>query len=96
MQAVVHHGGAGVMWECLRAGVPQLVLPQDYDQFDHAARLEAAGVGVRLRAAREVGHALETCLASDNAAKAQVWMQAVRPRTAETRLQQRVRQQFGV
>ncbi len=46
---VVHHGGAGVMYHTLRAGVPALVLPVDYDQFDHAARLEAAGVARRLR-----------------------------------------------
>jgi UDP:flavonoid glycosyltransferase YjiC (YdhE family) len=46
---VVHHGGAGVMYHTLRAGLPALVLPVDYDQFDHAARLEAAGVAHRLR-----------------------------------------------
>lgn len=46
---VVHHGGTGVMYHALRTGVPALVLPVDYDQFDHAARLEAAGVARRLR-----------------------------------------------
>lgn len=46
---VVHHGGAGVMYHTLAAGLPALVLPLDYDQFDHAARLEAAGVARRLR-----------------------------------------------
>ena len=46
---VLHHGGAGVMYHTLRAGLPALVFPVDYDQFDHAARLEAAGVARRLR-----------------------------------------------
>jgi len=46
---VVHHGGAGVMYHTLRAGLPALVLPVDYDQLDHAARLEAAGAARRLR-----------------------------------------------
>ena len=46
---VVHHGGAGVMHHTLAAGLPALVLPLDYDQFDHAARLEAAGVARWLR-----------------------------------------------
>lgn len=46
---VLHHGGAGVMYHALRAGVPALVLPLDYDQFDHAARLQAAGAGLWLR-----------------------------------------------
>src|SRR6185295_13435819 len=41
---VVHHAGAGVLFHTLRAGLPALVLPIDYDQFDHAARLEAGGV----------------------------------------------------
>jgi UDP:flavonoid glycosyltransferase YjiC (YdhE family) len=45
---VVHHGGAGVMYHCLRAGKPALVIPLDYDQFDHAARLEVAGVAWRV------------------------------------------------
>lgn len=46
---VVHHGGAGVMYHTLAAGLPALVLPLDYDQFDHAARLEGAGVARWLR-----------------------------------------------
>ncbi|MGE6332857.1 glycosyltransferase [Stenotrophomonas sp. NPDC077659] len=46
---VLHHGGAGVMYHALRAGVPSLVYPLDYDQFDHAARLQAAGAGLWLR-----------------------------------------------
>lgn len=46
---IVHHGGAGVLFHTLRAGLPALVLPVDYDQFDHAARLEAAGVARRIR-----------------------------------------------
>jgi len=37
------------MFHCLRAGKPALVFPVDYDQFDHAARLVAAGVARRVR-----------------------------------------------
>ena len=37
------------MYHTLAAGLPALVLPLDYDQFDHAARLDAAGVARRLR-----------------------------------------------
>ena len=46
---VVHHAGAGVVSQTLAAGTPAIVLPVDYDQFDNAARLEVAGVGLRLR-----------------------------------------------
>lgn len=48
-QAVIHHGGAGIMYHCLRHKIPALVWPQDYDQFDHAARLEIAGKATWLR-----------------------------------------------
>ncbi len=44
VRAVVHHGGVGTLAQAIRAGVPQLVLPQAYDQFDNASRLEALGV----------------------------------------------------
>ncbi len=46
---VIHHGGAGVQFHTLANGTPALVLPVDYDQFDHAARLEVAGVARRVR-----------------------------------------------
>lgn len=55
---VIHHGGAGVMHHCLRAGIPAVVLPLDFDQFDHAARLAAAGLAVWARRPTE----LEACL----------------------------------
>lgn len=45
--AVVHHGGAGVLGHTLAAGLPAVVLPVDYDQFDHAVRLVDAGVALR-------------------------------------------------
>lgn len=47
--AVVHHGGSGVLGHTLAAGLPAVVWPVDYDQPDHAVRLVDAGVAVRLR-----------------------------------------------
>lgn len=41
---VVHHGGAGTLDTALRAGVPQLIVPDRLDQFWHAARLREIGV----------------------------------------------------
>ncbi|MBB4131917.1 glycosyltransferase [Xanthomonas sp. 3075] len=46
---VVHHGGAGILYACLAAGLPSIVYPLDYDQFDHAARLQSAGASWWLR-----------------------------------------------
>ena len=50
--AFVHHGGVGTVAQGLRAGVPQLVVPLGFDQFDNAARVEALGVGIGLRSSR--------------------------------------------
>lgn len=65
--AVVHHGGAGVTYSAVRAGVPAVVCPQDYDQFDFAARVVAAGAGVRVRRldGRRVAEAVRSVLDAD-------------------------------
>jgi rhamnosyltransferase subunit B len=41
---LVHHGGIGSSAQALYAGVPQLVVPSAYDQFDNALRLQRMGV----------------------------------------------------
>jgi UDP:flavonoid glycosyltransferase YjiC (YdhE family) len=42
--ALVHHGGIGSCAQGLAAGVPQLVQPMAYDQFDNSRRLIRLGV----------------------------------------------------
>lgn len=44
--AAIHHGGAGITYSVIRAGLPALVVPHDYDQFDFAARITAAAAGI--------------------------------------------------
>ena len=64
--ALIHHGGIGTAAQGLRAGLPQILAPLFFDQFDNAARLEALGVGRRLADARdgeEMTAALEAMLA---------------------------------
>jgi UDP:flavonoid glycosyltransferase YjiC (YdhE family) len=63
--AVIHHGGAGISYSTLRAGLPALVWPHDYDQFDFAARLEARGAALRIHglAGPETTAALRSALA---------------------------------
>lgn len=51
--ALIHHGGIGTAAQGLRAGLPQLLAPLFFDQFDNAARLEALGVGRRLTDAQD-------------------------------------------
>jgi UDP:flavonoid glycosyltransferase YjiC (YdhE family) len=60
--AVVHHGGAGVLGHTLAAGLPSVVWPVDYDQFDHAVRLVDAGVAVRVRRSADLAPALRQVL----------------------------------
>lgn len=60
--AVLHHGGAGISYSALRAGLPSVVWPLDYDQFDCAARLVHHGLAVRVRTLREAVIALPRAL----------------------------------
>lgn len=43
--AIFHHGGIGTCAQALRAGIPQIISPIFFDQFDNAAQVERLGVG---------------------------------------------------
>lgn len=64
LAAFVHHGGIGSTSQALRAGVPQLVRPVAYDQFDNSARTTELGVGrellVKQYTPRQVAETLAT------------------------------------
>ena len=47
--AVVHHGGAGTTFGALAHGVPQVILPQGADNYEHAVMCESAGTAIALR-----------------------------------------------
>jgi rhamnosyltransferase subunit B len=44
-RAVVHHGGIGTTSQCFAAGVPQIVVPMAFDQFDNAVRVAKLACG---------------------------------------------------
>lgn len=46
MDYVIHHGGAGIFYQCIIYGKPALILPHDYDQFDYAVRGIEAGIAL--------------------------------------------------
>ena len=46
MDFVIHHAGSGILMGCIEQGIPSLILPQDFDQFDNALRAELAQVGL--------------------------------------------------
>lgn len=90
---VVHHGGAGVMYYCLRHARSALVYPLDYDQFDHAARLVRAGVARRLRRLDDLAGAVGAALAdAELAARCAALAPRVAPGLAERRLLTLVRE----
>ncbi|WP_038911512.1 glycosyltransferase [Dickeya dadantii] len=43
--AIIHHGGIGTMAQAFAAGIPQLVIPSAFDQFDNARRVTAMKCG---------------------------------------------------
>ena len=45
-EVLVHHGGIGTTAEALRSGIPQLITPFAWDQFDNGARIASLGVGM--------------------------------------------------
>jgi len=47
--AVVHHGGAGTTFGALAHGVPQVVIPQGADNYEHATMCESGGTAIALR-----------------------------------------------
>lgn len=72
--AVVHHGGAGTTSAAARAGAPQVVVPQLYDQHYFARRVSELGIGVAhapgAPTAESLAVALEEALRSEVAARA--------------------------
>ena len=43
--AIIHHGGIGTLGQALKAGIPQLIRPMAYDQFDNAYRITTRKLG---------------------------------------------------
>jgi rhamnosyltransferase subunit B len=64
---LVYHGGVGTLAQGIKAGIPHLVVPNGYDQFDSGWRIEQLGLGrsipqTRYRA-RRVAAAISAILA---------------------------------
>jgi UDP:flavonoid glycosyltransferase YjiC (YdhE family) len=94
--AVIHHGGAGVLAHTLAAGTPAVVLPVDFDQFDNAARLAAAGVAIRVKHLRDLPSAVARALDDEDIRAACLRMRAILSAgAAEERIAERVTRHFA-
>jgi UDP:flavonoid glycosyltransferase YjiC (YdhE family) len=70
---LVYHGGVGTLAQGIKAGVPHLVVPHGYDQFDSGWRIEQLGLGrsipqSRYRA-RRVAATIQSILSDDFSAQ---------------------------
>jgi vancomycin aglycone glucosyltransferase len=80
--AVVHHGGAGTTTNAARAGAPQVVIPQVYDQHYWAQRVHELGIGTAhawgAPTTGSLASALEQTLHADVAARAKTLANSIR------------------
>jgi UDP:flavonoid glycosyltransferase YjiC (YdhE family) len=60
--ALIHHGGIGSTTEAFAAGIPQLIVPMAFDQFDSGERVGRLGVGMTLSQRRFTPHRVARCL----------------------------------
>lgn len=60
--ALVHHGGIGTCAQALAAGVPHLVRPMSFDQFDNSRRLVRLGVAEEISVRAFQGPAVAAAL----------------------------------
>lgn len=63
--AVIHHGGSGIAYSAIVAGLPSLVVPHDFDQFDMAARIEWHGLGLQSESLTRAAAQLDRLIAGD-------------------------------
>ncbi|MEV6860257.1 glycosyltransferase [Streptosporangium subroseum] len=91
VSAVVHHGGAGTTTAAARAGAPQVVIPQGYDQHYWAQRVDHLGIGTAhppvVPTTDSLSAALSQTLRPDVAARARSTADAVRTDGAEVAAQ---------
>ena len=60
--AIVHHGGVGTTSQALAAGIPQVIRPLAFDQFDNATRVERLRCGRWLRRQKDLTKILRAVL----------------------------------
>jgi rhamnosyltransferase subunit B len=66
---IVYHGGIGTLAQTIKAGIPHLVVPNGFDQFDSGWRIEQLGIGLSISQAhyraRRAAEAIRRILSDD-------------------------------
>jgi vancomycin aglycone glucosyltransferase len=90
--AIVHHGGAGTTTAAARAGAPQVVIPQHYDQHYWAQRVHQLGIGTAhapgTPTSDSLTSALEQSLQPDVTARAKSFASSLRSDGAQVAARQ--------
>ena len=66
---VIHHGGTGIIYECIKRGISSIVFPQDYDQFDNASRLDYYGLSVKVEKFSQLNVCFQRLIGDDKLIK---------------------------
>ncbi|MBT5704750.1 MAG: glycosyltransferase family 1 protein [Verrucomicrobia bacterium] len=67
--AIVHHGGIGTTAQAIAAGIPQLIMPLAWDQYDNADRVTRLKVGSSIKSSassRDLAFSLKQLLDTAN------------------------------
>lgn len=61
---IIHHGGAGILYSCVKYNKPAVIIPHDYDQFDYGVRADLAEIAVvaRLKSRKSILNAFNKML----------------------------------
>jgi rhamnosyltransferase subunit B len=70
--AIVHHGGIGTTSQAMAAGIPQVICPLAFDQFDNATRVERLRCGRWLHHPSRLAPTLADCLADSDRVSSKV------------------------
>lgn len=65
---VIHHGGAGILYSCIKYNKPAVIIPHDYDQFDYGVRADLAEIGIvaKLKSKKSILKAFTKMLEKEN------------------------------
>lgn len=101
LAAVVHHGGIGTTAQAFRCGIPQIIIPYAFDQFDNGLRAQKLGVAdvlfPRQMTARRLHKRLVRLLSSSDVAQTCVEIsRRMEQASTQTLLVQQLEQALGI